>query len=277
MTGFRRGNEKSERAGAERCPFDEQGVTAAYALDALEGDERRAFEEHLPGCPVCPGEIASLRAVAAQLPLVVDDAAELGPDAAPSPALRARILDAVAAEARPAMAGVGAPPAPLPFPGRRLPQVYAMAAILLLALGLGLLGWNLTLQREVRELRSDVSRLATERDAALAVSNLEPTAAAGGRPVTGEVLYLRDRRQAMVTVSNLPPLQPGQVYQLWLIAGGPPEGAGVLIAPGGGTGGTMVQGDVTRYQRLAITIEPGPSGSVAPTTPPILAGTLDLD
>ncbi|MDP9374856.1 MAG: anti-sigma factor, partial [Chloroflexota bacterium] len=161
-----------------------------------------------------------------------------------------------------------------PFPGRRLPQAYAMAAVLLLALGLGLLGWNFSLQREVRQLRSDVSRLATERDEALAVSNLSATGAVAGQAATGEVMYLRERRQAIVMVNNLPPLQPGQVYQIWLIAGGVPEGAGVLNAP---SGGAMVQGDVTRYQRLAITIEPGPNGSATPTSPPVLAGALNLD
>ena len=36
---------------------------ALYALDALDGDERAAFEAHLPGCEECQGEVASYRDV----------------------------------------------------------------------------------------------------------------------------------------------------------------------------------------------------------------------
>ena len=32
----------------------------AYALGALEPDERRAFERHLAGCPICAGDVKSL-------------------------------------------------------------------------------------------------------------------------------------------------------------------------------------------------------------------------
>ena len=32
---------------------------AAYALDALDPDERRAFEAHLDGCARCREEVAS--------------------------------------------------------------------------------------------------------------------------------------------------------------------------------------------------------------------------
>ena len=35
-------------------------LSAAYALDALDGDERREFEEHLTHCADCRQEVASL-------------------------------------------------------------------------------------------------------------------------------------------------------------------------------------------------------------------------
>jgi anti-sigma-K factor RskA len=35
-------------------------LLAAYALDALDADERRAFEEHLAGCEPCRADLAQL-------------------------------------------------------------------------------------------------------------------------------------------------------------------------------------------------------------------------
>lgn len=283
-------NEMGNGTELMECAFAERGFAAAYTLNALDGEELGAYRQHLAGCAICAAEIVALRATAAQLPLSLDEAETVAP-----PALRARLLEAVrteprgAAVARPVTtdrwdgrdsvaaprglrpAAVGARPVtersegptPLSARPRRLPQAYAAAAVLLLTFGLGLLGWNLALQREVRQARAD----RDEARAALAVYALGATAAGAGH---GEVIHLRNRGQAIVTVSGLPPLQPGQVYQIWLIPpGGQPEGAGVFLDQA-----SEVEGDLARYQTLAITIEPGPAGSAAPTMSPILAGTI---
>ena len=68
-------------------------LTAAYALDALDPDEERAYEEHLRRCPRCQEELAAFAETAAALAHGVD-----APP--PPPALRERILDQVAAERR---------------------------------------------------------------------------------------------------------------------------------------------------------------------------------
>ena len=44
-------------------------LTGGYALDALSGPEREAFERHLPGCASCQAEVRGLRETAAQLAL----------------------------------------------------------------------------------------------------------------------------------------------------------------------------------------------------------------
>ena len=46
---------------------DIHGLSGAYAVDALDSDERAAFEEHLAQCPECQAEVASLREAATQL------------------------------------------------------------------------------------------------------------------------------------------------------------------------------------------------------------------
>src|SRR6478752_8590222 len=64
---------------------------AAYAVDALDVDEERAFEEHLASCEACREELASLRETTAALAY-----GAVGP--VPPPELKLRILDQAKAE-----------------------------------------------------------------------------------------------------------------------------------------------------------------------------------
>jgi anti-sigma-K factor RskA len=70
---------------------DLHDLTAAYALDALDEDDRRAFEEHLGDCDDCRTELASLGETVGALALATE-----GP--VPAPDLRDRIVSAVRAE-----------------------------------------------------------------------------------------------------------------------------------------------------------------------------------
>ena len=47
-------------------------LTAAYALDAVEPDEARGYEEHLAGCERCREELASLQTAAGALAYAVE-------------------------------------------------------------------------------------------------------------------------------------------------------------------------------------------------------------
>ena len=66
-------------------------LTAAYALDALDDDETKAYEEHLAGCAICQDNLAALSGTMVQL-------AFAAPPVDPPPALRERILEAARAE-----------------------------------------------------------------------------------------------------------------------------------------------------------------------------------
>lgn len=59
-------------------------LSGAYALDALDADERTAFEEHLRVCAACRDEVASFAEVT---PLLA-----AGDEVAPPPSLRDRVL-----------------------------------------------------------------------------------------------------------------------------------------------------------------------------------------
>lgn len=270
-------NEERQRPlRATHCTFADEGFPAAYVLDALDGTELAQFRAHLPTCPICTAEVATLGATAAQFPLLIDDTA---PDSQPSPALRQRLLDAVAAE-RPAAA------APLPFPAaRRWAQPFAVAAVLLLALSLSLLAWNLNVQGDLRAARSErdqavatialtqqqLQQAQRERDqaqAALAQTRFQ-LAATAGQVASGTITYLPAQQQAVIVVNNLPALASGQVYQLWLITGNNVQPSTVFLTPT-----TAVQANLTQFQVAAITIEPGPTGSTAPTSTPIVTANL---
>jgi mannose-6-phosphate isomerase-like protein (cupin superfamily) len=69
---------------------------ALYALGALPTSEAEKFRQRLAaGCAVCRGVLDECRSVVDLLPLAA-------PDVEPPPSIRARILDRIGAEARPA-------------------------------------------------------------------------------------------------------------------------------------------------------------------------------
>jgi anti-sigma-K factor RskA len=99
---------------------------AAYALDALDPEDRWTYERHLDTCTRCREEVATLRDIASELASAAD-----GPE--PSPELRDRILEAARAEPRTATV--------VPMRRRRwvLPATAAAAvAAACAAIGLGL-------------------------------------------------------------------------------------------------------------------------------------------
>jgi len=194
----------------------------------------------------------------AELWLAVDSLPSTIEPMEPPPALRDRIAAAIAAEA--------APPAPEPRPTIALappqPELvrrptsfwsratpWAAAAAILLLLTAGLLVWNL-------RLREQIATAPVTETIALAPTDAAPEA-------RGEVTYLPDDRLLLLDVRDLPPLEPDQVYEVWLIGeDGVPAPAGVFDQP---TDQHAVVADRSQYETLAITAEPGPLGTEAPT------------
>src|SRR5919108_1928296 len=96
-------------------------LVAPYALDTLDDEEERDFEDHLAGCEECRETLAGLREAAASLAY-----GAVGP--APPPELKQRILTQARAE-RPNVT-------PLPA-RRRWTAPVAAAAALAAAVALG--------------------------------------------------------------------------------------------------------------------------------------------
>ena len=259
-------------------------LLASYALGLLEGDEHEQVEEHIRGCPTCAEEVHELREALDALPLAV-------PPVMPPPAARQALMDRVSASVRgerraaPDEAAVATRHDPAGRGKGVWPGTAGWAAALAGAAVAGLSIWQAAVVRnELAAARQE--RAATEaalRRQVEALSQLDPqatrVAALRGGPqaaaIEGRVVYQPNRPTALAVLDHLPPLQPGQVYQLWLIQGSTPVSAGTFRADASGTGTLVVQApsSVGSYSGLGLTAEPEP-GMAAPTGAILATGAL---
>jgi anti-sigma-K factor RskA len=214
-------------------------LAAAHALDALDPDERRAFEEHLASCEQCRAEVAELQEAAAAL-------AYATPAVEPPPRLRERLLERAREEG-----GVV-----VPLRRRRIERVLAYAAIPAAAAAVGLGIWAGVLH----------GRLADERKAASSVqavlSDPQATRVQLARGA-GELVVDSDRNGVLV-VRRLPPPPSSKTYEAWVIADGKTQPAGLfrdreVVA---------LSRPVPDNAVVAITVEPR-GGSKQPTQKPL--------
>jgi anti-sigma-K factor RskA len=252
-------------------PYSE--LAAAYALGALEGEERSRFEAHLrAGCPECDETLRahgeSLAGVAGELPPV-----------APPPSVKAALLERIAAEARPGAEPAGA--RAIQRPRRRWTAWqwgWASAAAAAFILVVAALGMKVdSLSREVEEARQQVAALtaqvAQQRELlailrspeteVVTLAGLKPSPAARGR------VWWNPEAGGIFVANALPATPPGKAYQLWAIAAGKPVNAGVFDVDPKGTGGLRVKplAGVRKVDVFAVTLEPAgglpqPSGEM---------------
>jgi anti-sigma-K factor RskA len=89
-------------------------------------------------------------------------------------------------------------------------------------------------------------------------------------------VFVNPSRGVLLLASNLPELNTGKTFELWVIPkGGTPKAAGLFASSGNGSATHMYSGqlDVERTAAVAVSIESA-SGSPAPTTTPILVVPL---
>ncbi len=247
-----------------------QDLAAAYALGALSPEESRRFEAYLAGSPEAQREVAEYREVAGLLALG-------GPESAPSPGLRERVL---AAGRGPSRGSSGGTP-------RRSGAWLALAAGLVAAVGIG---FGYTRVEQVRALRQELTQasrrlaetsgLLRQRDSTLNAI-LEPgvrlfqlTASGDPDPVI-QLFWDQRHHRAVLHGTRLDSVPHGHAYQLWFIKDGAPVPS-VTFRPEP-AGRVLVErievpsdGEVTA---AALTVEPE-QGSPQPTTPIRLVGPL---
>jgi anti-sigma-K factor RskA len=222
-------------------------LTAAYALDALEPDERSEYEAHLRECEACREELASLASVTEALAVAAS-----GP--VPKPDLRDRVLTAARAE----------PHVVVPFEprGRRavpvLAAVAAAAAVVALALGL----WAMQLSGDLDETRTALER---QREAAAIVADPDARTVA---LTTGQGRLLVDSEgRAVLLLAGLEPAPAGKTYEMWVVEGDAPVPAGLFS---GRNNTELVDGTVEEGDVVAVTLEDA-GGASTPSLPIVVA------
>lgn len=239
---------------------DVHTLTGAYVLDALSEMERRAFEDHMSGCPACHQEVAELRETTARLGTATA--------AAPPPQLWHRVHAAIGNARQLPPLSLNESPARRPRRRASGLVVFAAAASVLAAAGLGV-GWVITnndLKDQLAQSQTELSKLQTvlsAPDAKVATGNVR-----GGGTATAVVSA--SQNGMVMVLKDAPPLPGTSVYQLWYVRGsgaGQQTSAGILASSNGAISAddlTPAQGAVA----LAITIEP-PGGSASPTMPTV--------
>lgn len=230
---------------------DELNVLAgAYALDALDDDERAVFEEHLQGCERCTDEVAGLRLTAAELSRTTETA--------PPPQLRADVLAAIS-QVRP-LAPVADNVIAL-HRARAARSVWQLVAAACALVAIAVSGWGYTQHRNAE--RASSARSSTVQQLLQAPDlRASTTALAQG---SGTVLYSAREHRVMLIGHGLPTLSSGKTYQLWMLpSDGKAVSGGTFHTDQSGDAQVPVTGDLTGVVRMAISVEPA-GGSAQPT------------
>ena len=235
-------------------------LTGAYALDSLTGPELDRFERHLPRCPACDHEVRDFRETAARLAVAVA--------ATPPAPFRPRVLRAVSASRQepPLTPGVARRWRPAVPAARWLAAaVAAVAIVAAVALGIVQSVTQHQLNRAQAQIHSAAAVLAAP-DARLTVR----ATTAGG---TATVVSSQSRHAMVITTAGLPALGGGRVYEVWFMAPGRIQRAGLLPQPAAGRTSPVLATGLAAGDRIGLTVEPS-GGTRQPTTTPILVMTL---
>jgi anti-sigma-K factor RskA len=252
---------------------DIHGLVGAYAVDAIDEQERSAFELHLAECPECQAEVASLQEAATQLSLMSETA--------PPASMRAAVLAGIKTvrPLPPLEAQSGGPVASGPVGGSS-PTAEAPTRA----------GSNVVQLRSRRRVTAWLASAAAA--AVLLVGGLAWSPwddGPGGGTVTEQVLAASDAQRyekviggakativrsaslgkAVIIADHMPAAPAGKDFQLWLDQ--PNRGmvsAGVMPHGTADTVTIVLEGDAATATGAGITVEPA-GGSPAPTTPPV--------
>lgn len=231
---------------------DVEDLLGAYALDALDDDERDAVEHHLRDCPRCRAEVADFRETAALLayggaeaPPGIWEKIQASLEEAPPRLELARVV-------------------PIDRAPRWRQVLVANAAVVLLVAAIGVVA--------LRGGRNDDSGPGGLTAAVAAAANHPDgrtvhLAAAGGEGSADLVIL---DGQAYLVRNSLPPLPDDETYQLWGQQGETKVSLGVL----GSKPGQAIVSAAATYQAMAITAEKKP-GVVSSSNPAIVAGLVD--
>ena len=224
--------------------YDIHALSGAYAVDALDDQERDAFERHLAGCGACRAEVDSLREAAASL----GDTVSLTPPAH----LRNAVLDNIV-KVRPL-------PPVVPIGKRRGGLRVVLSSSLVAAAAVALL---------VVWIQPRTSTPAGNLSAADQIVRADDTVKVSQHlPGGATVVWYRSAHlnRAAVRITDLPNAATGKTYELWLQSrDGVMHPAGLLR---GGNQLVALKGGARSAVGAGLTVEPA-GGSTKPTLPAV--------
>ena len=241
---------------------DLENSVAAFVLGASEPEEADELREHIRAC-------ASCRQLAGRLSRAVDALPLEAAEVKPPDRLRARILEAAAASPRAA----AAPTAPtrakvltLPrragfFSGFSMPRTgYAAAVAALTVSVLALGGWDIGLTQQLNQ--GSAAHYAITGTGSMANS-------------AASVTSFQREGITLVDFRGMPQPTAGRVYELWMVdKDGKPIPGPVFSPEPDGSKVLLVSRNLNGMKALAVTTEPGPTGSAQPSEPAQMVGRI---
>jgi anti-sigma factor RsiW len=222
------------------CP--DRDDLAAYSIGALDPDEERSVEAHIPGCERC---IRELRALAPAVAVLGESVEQLEPP----PELRESLLATVREEAeRPSAA-----PARERRPLSRLVLRPAAGLAALAFVGAGVTGYL------IRDEEGD--------------GGPETVPVSEGQDGIGGSLEVSDE-SAMLAVQGIPQLTQGGVYQVWVDQGEGVRPASSFMPDPQGSATAAVPAKLEAGDQVVVTWEPR-TGRSEPSGPPLLTARVD--
>lgn len=228
-------------------------LAAAYALDALDEDERTAFEAHYPACDICSSDVVDYRETAAVLAAA---------DAVPAPAgLGDRVMVEIA-QTRQISPIV--PDRVVDLADRRRSRTrragfLAAAAAAVIAI----VGFAVSLRGTTET--DEFERVIEEPDAV--VLSLD------GDDGAIRVVWSAALDQVVVIGNGLADPGAGNIYELWFLLDEGVAPAGLFRPDDNGVLRTVLDVDDIDGTGFGVTIEPA-GGSDQPTGPVLYAGTV---
>lgn len=213
-----------------------------YALGVLDRDERAEIDDHLAtGCEACRTSVQRAAVINSVLLTFV-------PEATPPKRVKKRLLAAVGMEQR---------------SWGWLAWAATSACLLV-----GLTWFSLESHRRSEELTA-------ARRVLDIVDSPETRAVSFGAGPRGNV-FVNPKTGVLLIAKNLPRLEAGQTFEMWVIPkGGAPKPAGLFRPGANGTATHVFPGpvDVGATGAVAVTVEPE-AGSAAPTTQPFIVAPV---
>lgn len=244
---------------------DFRELSAAHALGALEPDDEARFAAALAEHPEWRWITDEDRRTAAHL-------AELPDPATPDPRIRAGLLESIAeapqvpqAPQAPEEPEEPANPAePSPPRRRRLVGLFALAACIVVLVGIGVGPWIANTLFPPSAEQQALERVERSQDARSASSDL-----ADGGSATAH--WSAELGTVVLEVDGLPALTEDETYELWYVRGETPVSAGTFSARDGAAV-AVLDGEMSAGDVIAVTVEPsGGSPTGAPTSEPLFA------